>query len=270
MKKLYRKRMEGLEEGLDALETAISRAVVVSESCIGIIHTGRQNRALFLFAKLIANNMSVVTLVQTAVLAGKNASLLDHFSVASLGRIAIDTAIMTLYISEPSLTLAQWNLRRHVLYLHDATSRKRFLDAAVRAEGVTSQYHLEGYSERKTELHSAIDMYGAELGLPQDKLERLKKGDVFVDGLRGAVREAGLNVDAWEHYNAYLSSFVHAHPVSFMRAEEHAISFEEPSKFQRELCGYVMEAIASCTEAVTTRVEAFCGDDAKDPLGMLD
>lgn len=270
MKKLHRTRMEGLEEGLDALEAATGSAVAASEASMGVVHTGRQNRALFLFARLIANNMSVMTLVHNAVTASKNVSLLDHFSVASLGRIAIDTTIMTLYISEPSLSLAQWNLRRHVLYLHDATNRKRFLEAAVKAEGITSFDHLKGYEETKATLRSAIDRYGAEVGVPQERLDRLKGGDVFVDGLRGAVREAGLNVDAWEHHNAYLSSFVHAHPVSFMRADEHAISFEEPSKFQRELCGYVMGTIASCTETVTARIKIFCGDVSRDPLGILD
>ena len=41
------------------LEIAIRDAIKISESRIGVDHTGRQNIALFIFAKLIAHCMSM-------------------------------------------------------------------------------------------------------------------------------------------------------------------------------------------------------------------
>lgn len=270
MKKLYHQRLDGIEAGLNAIEKATKRAVALSEANIGVVHTGRQNRVLFVFAKMIAHNMSSIGIIRTAIFAEKGASLLDHFSVAALGRISIDAAIMTLYLSEPSLTLAEWNLRRHLLYLHNDTNRKRFLDAMVKAEGVTSTDHLEGYAEAKAARHAAIETYGKEAGLSQDKVEKLLKGEVFVSGVRGAVREAGLNLEAWEAHNAYFSPYIHAHPVSFMRADQHAIAFDEPSPYQKYLCNYVTGVVAGYTEAVNNRIEAFCRDIADDPLGHVE
>lgn len=270
MKRLYLQRLEGIEAGLNAIEDATKKAVALSEGNIGVVHTGRQNRALFVFAKMIAHNMSSISLIQRAIFAAKSASLLDHFSAAALGRISIDAAIMTLYLSEPSLTLAQWNLRRHLLYLHDDTNRKRFLDAMVKAEGGTSTDHLKGYDDAKKARHKDIEKYGKETGLSEDKLEKLLKGEVFVNGVRGAVREAGLNLEAWEAHNAYFSPYVHAHPASFMRADQHAITFDEPSSYQKYLCNYVTGTVAGYTEAVNGRIEAFCKDISADPLGHVE
>lgn len=93
---------------------------------------------------------------------------------------------------------------------------------------------------------------------------------MFVDGIRGAVREAGLSVELFDAHNAYLSQFVHGYPVSFMRADDHAISFEEPSEYQKYLSSYVMTAVADYTKAATARMNEFCGSAARDPLGQVD
>ncbi len=270
MKNIHKRRQDGLENGLNALNIATERAVFISSDSLGKEHTGRQMRALHVFSKMISHNMSITTLVNTAIYAPKDASALDHFSVAALGRIVIDACIMALYISEPSLTLHQWNLRRHVLYLHDHTNRKRFLDAMAKHENIIDSNHLEGYPEMKESLRLSIAKYGIVLGLTPDKIDKLQKGEVFVDGVRGAVREAGLNVQAYEAHSSYFSAYIHAHPVSFMRAEEHGLSFSEPSAYQKYLCDYVMQTIAVYTQSVVDRFAIFVGDIKKDPLGIVE
>lgn len=270
MKKLHRQRLEGLAEGLQLIDDATRRAVIVSEECMGVVHTGRQNRALFILAKVISHNMSLISLVQKAVEAPKGASLLDHFSVVALGRVSIDTSIMGLYLSEPTLTADEWNLRRHILFLHDATNRKRFLSALAKAEDADTGEHLTDYPEAKAALGEAIEKHGLASGLPLEQIQDLKDGRVFVGGVRGAVREAGLSVELFEAHNAYFSPFVHGHPVSFLRANEHNISFNEPSEYQKYLCSYVMQAVAVYTAALVDRMQDFCGDMANDPLGQID
>lgn len=270
MKKLHRQRLEGLSSGIEALDTATVTAVSVSESCLGIEHTGRQNRALFILAKMISHNMSILNLVQKAIDAPRNSSLLDHFSVAALGRVSIDAAIMGLYISEPSLNKNQWNLRRHVLFYHDAINRKRFLSSMGKAANADMEQSLSDYPEAKATLSKAIDRYGLAEGLSTKQVDELKDGRVFISGVRGAVREAGLNVDAFDGHNSYLSQFVHGYPVSFIRAADHAIAFDEPSAYQKHLCNYVMESVSGYTEAFANRMQNFCGHIAKDPLGPVE
>ncbi|WP_309663266.1 hypothetical protein [Tabrizicola sp.] len=80
-------------------------------------------------------------------------------------------------------------------------------------------------------LVSDISMHLRDLGRDPDP--KYTSGQVvYVDGARGAVREAGWDVNECEFQQAYLSNFVHTHPVSYMRATEHAISFENPSPAQ--------------------------------------
>jgi hypothetical protein len=207
------------QEALVAHEKVTSAAVSISEANIGVHHTGRQNRTLFVFAKLIAHNMSIMACIGKCLDAPEGNAILDHFSVGALGRIAIDAGLMTMYLSEPSLTLSGWNLRRHVLYLHDLPNRKRFLEAP---------------------------------------------------SPRGAVREAKWEVAKFEFHQAYLSAHVHSHPVSFMLAEDHKISFSNPSKFQIGFCAYVLNACTEYLEDVNSRVISFSNPDIGDPLGQAD
>jgi hypothetical protein len=82
----------------DAFEIAIRDAITISESRIGVDHTGRQNIALFVFAKLIAHCMSMDRILSNCRRVLETGGLLDHFSLAALGRTALDASVMTMYI----------------------------------------------------------------------------------------------------------------------------------------------------------------------------
>jgi hypothetical protein len=257
------------EEGVKRLSAATEAAIGVSENNIGKYHTGRQNRALFLLAKLIAHNMSMLAIIDRFLQSPSGARLLDHFSVAALGRTSVDASLITMYISHPTLTRDEWNLRRHVLYLHDLTSRRRFLGTAAEKRG--EPLNIKSYGEMKTRLKVKITTYAEAVGHPKDRVAELLKGQlVFVDGARGAVREAGWEVSIFDFFQTYLSSFIHSHPVSFMRAEEHRISFSNPSEFQLQFCGMVADYAAACTEDVKERMGVFSDPNGGDPLGQVD
>ena len=256
-------------EAVRSLNCAVERAVQISSANIGIEHTGRQNRALFIFAKLIAHNLALVALVQKYKECTIGAALLDHFSIATLARAVIDACLMTMYISEPTLSTDEWNLRRNILYLHDMTNRKRFLSSMT--VGDVKPPFFETYEEKKRDLKEKIVMFGKRVGMTKDKVSELQKGQaVFVSGARGAVREAGWNVDHFEFLQSYLSAYVHSHPVSFIRANEHGISFQTPSDFQFGISAFALEASAHHTELVNERISVFCKSVCSDPLGQID
>ena len=252
-----------------AFDTATQRAVSISENRIGVFHTGRQNRVLMTFAKTITHAMSIQLIYGNAIKMRPEVGLLDHFSIGVLARSLIDSAIMTLYLSEPRLSKAEWDFRRHVLLIHDIANRRRFLTAMRKhAKQSTPPEEDEEYKRSRAEISAVIERRGKELSLPATRILDLSKGQtVFIDGVRGALREAGLDVEYFDFFHTYLSNHVHAHPVSYMRANEQRISFETPSDFQFYFCSLCLETGAEYLGAVTDRVAAFTGSESRDPNG---
>ena len=262
--------------GVRRLEVATETLIPISERAIGVFHTGRQNRALFVFAKLITHCMTMLLIIDKFRSMEKGAATLDHSSLATIARSVIDASLMTMYITFPELTANQWNFRRHVLYLHDLTTRKRFLqsiDSLQRSKGIVKSPapFFETYSVAKLNLKKKISIYGSSLGYNKSDILELQKGQiVYIDGARGCVREAGWSIDLYEFHQTYFSSFVHSHPVSFIHAETQNISFSDPSNYQIGFCGMVCNSAALYAEAVGLRVSNFTGSESRDPLGQID
>jgi hypothetical protein len=260
-----------LKSSIDAFEVVIRDAITISESRIGVDHTGRQNIALFIFAKLIAHCLSMNMILSHCRQVLDTGGLLDHFSLAALGRTALDASVMTMYISDPNLDRNRWDLRRQIFRLHELFNRKRFLTAAGAKDGTTNLPFFETYEERKVTLRSRIDILAKQLGYTSEQIEGFLKGQyVFIDGVRGAAREAGWDVDAFDFHQAYLSNWVHSHPVSFLRVAEQGISFSRPSDYQLNFCGTVLEITMPYIQKATDRMRAFTGSKELDPIGHLD
>lgn len=255
---------------VDGFAIVVEDAVRLSEAAIGVEHTGRQNRALFVFAKLIAHCMSVEAIIRAYGDAPAGSKLLDHFSIATLGRASIDAALMTMYISEPSLTREQWDLRRQILFLHDHSNRKRFLTVlAVQGDEPPLPF-FNNYDELRASLQTKIRTLARGLGYPADDVQEFTKGQrVFIAGSRAAAKEAGWDRDAFEFHQSYFSNWVHSHPVSFLRADEHGISFSQPSEFQLGFSGMVVETISEYFRTVNDRMRQFTGSIGSDPVGQL-
>lgn len=254
--------------GFDALSNATQRAVIISERNIGKIHTGRQRRSLAVFSKMIVHNLAMSAVIQK-FFDNEEAGLLDHFSLATLARASLDAALMTMYMSEPRLSLTQWDFRRQFLFLHDANNRSRFLKP-LRKNGAEFGF-FENADEIRDGIRSKIAKLGTELLYSNEKIQEFHRGlHLFVGGTRGAAREAGWDVDEFEFNQSYLSAYVHSHPVSFMRFDEHGISFAGASPFQVEFCQYVLEMTAGYTASVADRMDIFSVPEKGDPNGHLE
>ncbi|QEN87719.1 hypothetical protein FZC33_15945 [Labrys sp. KNU-23] len=259
-------------ETIETIDSELRRSIDITSNSIGIIHTGRQNRSLFMLNKLITHILSMTAIVErTLTIPDDNSALVDHFSIAALGRITLDASIMIMYFSDPKITMDQWNLRRHLLFLHDLFNRRRFLESAAALNGKPDPDFEKSYPILKVDLRAKIEQFALNLGYPQAEIEEYKKGQrVFVDGIRGAVREAGWNVDEFDLCYSYWSAFIHSHPVSYMRAQDHGITFGKPAPMQLDLCSQVFHVVNSCLKDVNIRMASFVGAIERDHLGHID
>jgi hypothetical protein len=101
---------EMFDESIVRIHKSVEAAVTVSDANIGLHHTGRQNRALLLLAKIIVHTTSIISIIKSFQRSPEDSAILDHFSIAVLARCVIDGSLMTMYISHPTLTRDEWNL----------------------------------------------------------------------------------------------------------------------------------------------------------------
>jgi len=112
-----------------------------------------------------------------------------------------------MYISDPNLNRDQWDLRRQIFRLHELFNRNRFLTASGAKDRTPKLPFFETYEERKGALRARIDSLAKQLGYTSEQIEGFLKGQyVFIDGARGAAREAGWDVEAFDFHQASVVS----------------------------------------------------------------
>lgn len=145
----------------------------------------------------------------------QNLSLLDHSSIAAVARNLLEALLMFLYITEPAASDEEWALRRAVLELHDCTARYRMLKDLG-----------DGESDEAKEFRGKIDPLKSTISsnssfqlLSSDRQKKLLTGqELYVGGLRAAVKAAGFDVDHFNATYAALSVHTHCAPASFFRS----------------------------------------------------
>ncbi|WP_139111102.1 DUF5677 domain-containing protein [Stappia indica] len=250
----------------------VERSLFLIYKTQNIFHTGRQLRSINSFSKAISHGIAINSICIEHINTPQEAPLLDHFSIGALTRVLIESCIMTLYISDLKINVAQWDLRRQILFLHDATNRKRFLTALLKTnKSEETVDFIENYQEIKFKIIQTIKKRSKELNINEDKCNELTKGNiVYIDGIRGAAREAGIDINYFEFMQSYLSNHIHSHPVSTMRMGEHNFSFEKASDFQINFCTLCFEACSSIIKDTRKRMKKFTGGIEYDPVGILE
>ncbi len=251
---------------------SVEVGATISDEALGEQCTGRQIRVHTVYTNLMCHCFAVKLLIEQFDNSdGSDVSFLNHQSISVLGRAIIDAGLMVLYQSELSLSADEWDLRRQVLFLHDIANRKRFLTSGALSSGKEDTAFMQSYPEVRDGIKSRISDLGKNLGLKKSEIEDLRKGQtVFVKGVRGAVREAGWDLHDFETMHTYLSNFVHCHPVSYMRAQQHGISYFSPSEFQLMQSSSVLAMCASVVSQVNERMKVFLASYESDPIGQLD
>lgn len=169
----------------------------------------------------------------------------------------IEAAILAFYISDTALTPEQWELRKNVLWLNDATTRHRMFTglggSQAPGEGREAIAMLRGRVEASAEFQSLED---------ERKRKILSGSEVYLHGLRAAVRGLGWQVEEFNGMYAYLSAHSHSSPVSFIRMDEHGVDYRNPTRAQKSIAGISLEWSWKNLKAVTDRLEEVFRDPA--------
>lgn len=174
---------------------------------------------------------------------------LDQSSIASLARGVAESACMVAYIIDPSLTPAEWELRKEVLWFHDATTRYKMF------KNWDDEEQAEGFRQARAEILVRIEAADEFKALPQERQTRIRSGsEMYVYGLRATVRLLGWQVKEFDGMYAYLSSHAHSAPVSFLRFAEQGVDFQKPTKAQRTTAAFAMEFACSMLNITTEKI----------------
>lgn len=244
--------------GLRDLENQLQEAVAVSEDIKGQPSgTWSEIWGSILHTRVILNALSLTKIIEAATAQTAGSQLLDHFSVASIARTAMEAGVMALYVTDPTADAEDFEMRRKVFLLHDTCHRTRMFKPGQQQNAAVKEMR-DMYRKKISELSAELEAMPNFSALPDEARSRILGGrDFYVGGVRGALKLIGWDRDEYEFYESYFSSYVHSMPVSFLRVEEHKIDFGTISDFQYALCGTALYAVAGTLERTTARMRNF-------------
>jgi hypothetical protein len=222
----------------------------------------RAKWAFFNYIRLLLHAQTLQKLCMP-ILEGKLEEQVDHHAVLSLARNICDASVMIHYLTERSLSKDDWRFRQSVLLLHDLTARYRIEKSRRKFSELTGDSRqLEAIEESISRLNFERETLRIEIqrspllkALDQDRQDRILSGqEVYVNGVRGAVREAGHLLPKYERDHVFLSSHVHAHPSSYILGTLHGIDYKGISQGQIDLCAIALDVSGDWLERALQRM----------------
>lgn len=237
-------------------EAAIDAAVTASEKAIGRSDSWAGIWGSLLHARVILNAGSMIKIIESATDNEPGLQLLDHFSIASIARTAMEAGLMMLYVSDMNADRELFEMRRKVFLLHDTCHRTRMFKHGEKSDPSIKDMR-DVYREKIAELKIELNAMPLFADLSDETRKRIVEGrDFYVGGVRGALREVGWDQKEYESFESYLSGYVHSMPMSFLRADLHGLNFNTISDFQYALCGTALQIVAATLERTTARMNA--------------
>jgi hypothetical protein len=235
---------------LAKFEKTLDLAMRFSARCDNMLVEQRRAWASWLFLRLCIIGQSIS---QLANLKGQlddgKVWTLDHNSIAAVARNIIEATLMFFYVSELNIDEAEWSLRKNVLDLHDCLTRYRIFKVWK------SDEETKRFGSMASEIREKIRNHEIYKRLDTKKQKQLLSGQqLYINGLRAVVRQAGWDVDQFDGVYAYLSGHSHSAPISFYRIGQHGIDFSRPSGHQFGLAGFAIEHADQCIGAACKRL----------------
>jgi hypothetical protein len=205
--------------------TAVNIAIAVSKAAAGREPGGNIVMASYVFTRMCVGADTLLYVLQRDIGNSKERTL-DHYSIGVLARNIIESALMFHYLSEDGVSEVDWQLRRGVLNLHDATLKVRFW------KSLGSEEHYEGWRTTMEEVRESLKGHPAFKAIDANRQKRLLSGqEMYVKGMRSTLKLVGFDKGYFDGMYAYLSSQVHISPSSFYWTDKR-LSFSKPAGYQ--------------------------------------
>ncbi len=120
---------EVFKKGKKRFVAAVKIVIAVSKAAAGRKPGENIVMASFVFTRMCVAADTLLYLLQRDIGNSKEQTL-DHYSVGVLARNIIQSALMFHYLSEDGVSDEDWELRRAILNLHDATLKVRLFKGA--------------------------------------------------------------------------------------------------------------------------------------------
>jgi hypothetical protein len=212
---------------------AVNIAIVVSKAAAGREPSGHIVMASYVFTRMCVAADSLLYVLQRDIGKSKEVTL-DHYSIGVLARNIIESTLMFHYLSEDGVSEEEWQLRRGILNLHDATLKVRLWKSL----GSKEQY--DGWKTTMEEMRESLKGHSAFKVIDAERQKKLLSGqEIYVKGMRSIVKLVGFDEGYFDGMYAYLSSQVHISPSSFYRTEKR-LSFNKPASYQYYFASYAV------------------------------
>lgn len=233
-------------------QNSLGGAIAFSNATGGLFVKTRFGWSSYLYTKLCGIGVSLNKIIVNSAEQSSEIEL-DHTSIAAVSRNMLEASVMFCYLAQRGITDEQWELRRNVIWLHDATSRHKIfksMEAIVDNNG--------GDADRKKVINDLRFKVSQSKLFSQLEEERRKKilagSEMYVNGLRSAARIAGWDKHEFDGTYTYLSQHSHSAPVSFLRMAEHNINFSNPSDAQLAISSLALQVSQRSLNVCSRRI----------------
>jgi hypothetical protein len=174
---------------------------------------GRRVWPHLLLFRLYTMSHSLLTLCAIEAKNQSEVCVLDIASVGAVARALLETFVLFFHVSDPEVSEDQWA----VFELHDTTARYRLLKAI----GNKHSEEARDLLNRREALQKSISSSSTIKSLDPKRQEKiLSGGELYISGLRDAVRKAGIDRDHFDAMYNLLSSIAHSQPSGMHRTKD--------------------------------------------------
>jgi hypothetical protein len=236
---------------VDLLDNIVRECIYVSRSYSGISSPStRHYYASVLFTALVNKGVTLAHIIPFTPWVDRKIEHWDYASAAGIVRTMLELRIAFYYLCSEECDEKEWECRWNIFNLHDCTSRVRMFTA------MGNDDEVKNLSQTADEIRDRLKSNSFFDNLPAQKKKTALHGQsAYLSPLEDIAEKAGIEKSQFRWLYVFLSSHVHALPMSFYRiGEERGRGLPTPvEENYTSLC-----LSLACTFLVNTRDEVHC------------
>lgn len=201
---------------VEMLDNVVHECMYVSRSYGGIAApSAKHYYASVLFTALVTKGVTLAQIMPFTPWVEKRIEHWDYASAAGIARTMLELRIAFYYLCSDECDEVEWECRWSIFNLHDCVSRIRMFTEMGNSE------QIENLMQSADEIRDRIKGNAFFNGLPDKKKKTALHGQsAYLSPLEDIAEKAGVEKSQFRWLYVFLSSHVHALPMSFFRIGE--------------------------------------------------